>query len=81
MKESEYKSKVVEVFRKVFPEAENKSALKESWIEFAHNGERYGIRFKDAHLWQSIKLNIKVEIMAAEMLREAVTFIAEEGLK
>ena len=81
MNETEYKSKVVEAFRKVFHDAENKIAFKENWMEFTHNGENYGIRFKDARLRQAIGFNIAPETVAADMLREAVTLIAEGGLK
>ena len=77
----EFKESVLKVFNKVFPLAEIKESERESWIEFTLYDEVYGVRFSDSLIWQSRELGMNYNIVAAEMLRKAVTHIAEESDK
>lgn len=74
-KEEEYKGKVLNSFRVIFPQAKLVSQNKDQWVEFCHNGLAYGVRCPEGKLWFALNGGFPPESFAAELLRESVSHI------
>ena len=74
-REEEYKEKVINSFRVIFPQAKFVSQDKDHWVEFCHNGVTYGVRCSESKFWFALKAEFPPKNFAAELLRESVSHI------